>query len=265
MSLKNAWVNIAVTTAFSVSIAHARAEEPKAFNVECQASGLNADLAKLQIFFDADHYPESYMVWIAPSGSKKTLQFHRLLSEDLSPDTLIATSERAERPTVEGGRIAGSAILHHWIEYKQALLSAYGNTYYLTDCAPIEKPKTRPVDFSVKHMDKPPVDGKVSAQKLDELLEKQKLDEEDGWIVVDLTARWCLPCQMQAKHLASWLKARKDASSIQVVAFDFDENKLLMKAWGVDAIPRLMIYKKGVKVRDVSGLKNPSELDQLLP
>lgn len=76
-------------------------------------------------------------------------------------------------------------------------------------------------------------------------------------VLVDYHAKWCKPCQLMAPMLADLAESNKD--KLTLVKIDADENKALLKANGIEAIPVLELYKKGKRIwrheGEISGAK----------
>ena len=76
---------------------------------------------------------------------------------------------------------------------------------------------------------------------------------EDNWqkevieskvpVLVDFTAAWCPPCQRFAPTVEEL--AASYAGKVKVGKVDLDANKGLATKYGVDAIPRVMIFHGG--------------------
>jgi thioredoxin 1 len=72
-------------------------------------------------------------------------------------------------------------------------------------------------------------------------------------VLVDFTADWCPPCRMIAPVLAEVAAERGDA--LKVVSLNVDENPETQAAYGVLAMPTLMLFRGGEPVRTLVGAR----------
>ncbi len=87
----------------------------------------------------------------------------------------------------------------------------------------------------------PPPSGNGMAQAdFDKLLKSEKL------VLVDFYAPWCAPCKRMAPYLD---EIKKDmADRVEVVRIDVDQSQELARSLSVEALPTLLIYRKGQSV-----------------
>jgi thioredoxin 1 len=72
-------------------------------------------------------------------------------------------------------------------------------------------------------------------------------------VLVDFTADWCPPCRMIAPVLAEVAAERGD--ELKVVSLNVDENPETQAAYGVLAMPTLMLFRAGEPVRTLVGAR----------
>lgn len=72
-------------------------------------------------------------------------------------------------------------------------------------------------------------------------------------VLVDFTADWCPPCRMIAPVLAEIAVERVD--ELKVVSLNVDENPETQAAYGVLAMPTLMLFRGGEPVRTLVGAR----------
>lgn len=61
-------------------------------------------------------------------------------------------------------------------------------------------------------------------------------------VLVDLYATWCGPCKMLAPIVE---KVSNEESDLVVLKVDIDENEDIAAAFGVEAIPTLLVFENG--------------------
>lgn len=90
---------------------------------------------------------------------------------------------------------------------------------------------------------------------------KSVVMESDKPVLVDLNAQWCGPCKMLAPLLEEVSAKRSD---VKIVSVDVDENSDIAAAFGVSAIPCLVLIKDGKEVKRNVGFMNKSALENML-
>ena len=80
----------------------------------------------------------------------------------------------------------------------------------------------------------------------------------EGPVLVDFWAQWCPPCHMIAPVLAEI--ARDHAGSLAVQKLNADDNPLTAAAYGVLALPTLILFVNGQPTRTLVGARPKRKL-----
>lgn len=89
---------------------------------------------------------------------------------------------------------------------------------------------------------------------------KDEVIDKKGLVLVDFWADWCGPCKM----LAPILEELSEETEAVVGKVNVDENGDLAGEYGIRSIPTMIIFKDGVKVDQIVGLRQKSELQEKL-
>jgi len=82
-------------------------------------------------------------------------------------------------------------------------------------------------------------------------------------VLVDFWAPWCGPCRLLSPIMDRL--ADQFAGKVKVGKVNIDENGDLAAQYGVNSIPRLLVFKgSATPITSIVGLKNEAELTQLL-
>lgn len=74
----------------------------------------------------------------------------------------------------------------------------------------------------------------------------QKLITSDKKVLVDISAKWCGPCQKMAPYIEKMKEDMKD--KLVIVKIDADENKTLCQELKVEGLPTLILYQNQKEV-----------------
>ncbi len=85
---------------------------------------------------------------------------------------------------------------------------------------------------------------------------KGEVIESKGLVLVDFWADWCGPCKM----LAPILEELSEETEAKICKVNVDESGDLAGDYGIRSIPTMIIFKDGVKVDQIVGLRQKSEL-----
>lgn len=83
-----------------------------------------------------------------------------------------------------------------------------------------------------------------------------------GLVLVDFTAEWCGPCRMLAPVLEKVAEQMKGKASI--VKVDTDNCQDTAAEFSITSIPTMILFKDGVEIDRVMGLKDEETLTELL-
>ena len=81
-------------------------------------------------------------------------------------------------------------------------------------------------------------------------------------VIVDFWATWCGPCRMIAPILEEI--ANENAGKIKVAKINVDEEMELAIQFKIEAIPTLLIFKKGEMINKSLGLLSKEEILSLI-
>lgn len=80
----------------------------------------------------------------------------------------------------------------------------------------------------------------------------------DKPVLVDFWASWCPPCRALSPIIDSLADELGDRAKVGKV--NTDENRALAAQYAISSIPTIMIFKQGLPVRKLVGLRRKEEL-----
>jgi thioredoxin len=81
-------------------------------------------------------------------------------------------------------------------------------------------------------------------------------------VLVDFYATWCGPCQMMGPILEQ--VGANLSGRLQIIKIDSDKYPGISSQYGVQALPTLVLFKKGKPVERIEGVVQASQLIQHL-
>lgn len=86
--------------------------------------------------------------------------------------------------------------------------------------------------------------------------------ESDIPVVVDFYAKWCGACKKLMPIIDEL--SNENAGMLKFGILEVDENPNLASQYGIDSIPRLLVFHKGKIVKDIVGYHSKDELKEIL-
>jgi len=77
-------------------------------------------------------------------------------------------------------------------------------------------------------------------------------------VLVDFYAEWCIPCRQMKPYLEALASER--AATLRVERIDADDNQELLQELGIDTLPTLELYRRGVVVWKKTGFTSRQEV-----
>jgi len=81
-------------------------------------------------------------------------------------------------------------------------------------------------------------------------------------VLVDFFAEWCAPCKAQAPILKQL--AKEFDGKVRILKIDVDNNKAVAQKYGIRSIPTLIFFRKGEVVWQAAGMRQASELREII-
>jgi len=95
-------------------------------------------------------------------------------------------------------------------------------------------------------------------------LSKNGFDDfvKDGFVLIDFSADWCMPCLMMAPVIDEL--SEKFKGKIRFGKINVDDNQELAQKFNVSSIPNFVLFKNGKKVEQFIGAMNSEDFEQRL-
>lgn len=91
---------------------------------------------------------------------------------------------------------------------------------------------------------------------------KQEVLGENGTVVIDFFAPWCMPCKMFSPVVDKIAEEYK--GSVKVGKINIDEEPELAQEFGVMSIPTLIVMRDGKVLNRSVGLKSKKEIEKMI-
>ena len=90
---------------------------------------------------------------------------------------------------------------------------------------------------------------------------EEEVLEEEGLVVVDFSAEWCMPCKMLSHVLES---ISKELQNIKIAKIDVDENPLISRKYKIRSIPTIRLFKNGTLIGEFTGFIPKGKLEKII-
>ncbi len=89
----------------------------------------------------------------------------------------------------------------------------------------------------------------------------QNVLKSDKPVVVDFFAEWCAPCKMLSPVME---ELADENSDFVFYKSNVDKNPKLAEAYGINAIPAILIFNEGERVDTMVGYNSKEEMQKLI-
>ncbi len=91
---------------------------------------------------------------------------------------------------------------------------------------------------------------------------EEKVVKSDKLVLVDFWAEWCAPCRMIAPTVEALANEYIDKAVVGKV--NVDENSQVATKYSIRSIPTILFFKNGEIVKQVVGVRNKAELQEVI-
>ena len=97
-----------------------------------------------------------------------------------------------------------------------------------------------------------------SISQLSEATFAEEVNSATEAVLVDFWAEWCGPCKTIAPILEEL--SGEQAGKLKIAKVDVDDNQGLARQYGVQSIPTMIVFKDGVEVHRMVGVRGKAQL-----
>lgn len=144
---------------------------------------------------------------------------------------------------------------------KLFFISLFASAFFMTGCGQKSTAGTE------SNADSITVENESTSENADPsiITSEQQFNEvvgAEGLTLVDFYATWCGPCKMMHPILEQL--SIECANDVNVIKVDVDENSTLANKFNIQAIPALMLFKKGEIVWSQTGVLELEQLKEII-